>query len=350
MQALLGVLFHSIGGVAAGSFYMPYTKIKKWAWESYWMVGGVFSWLIIPPIAAWITIPDFIELLTNGDFNTLFLTYVMGLIWGIGGLSFGLGIRYLGLSLGNSVALGFSAAFGALVPTLYYSIEPIAGKLSFSDMITSTGGIIVLFGILFCLVGITVAGKAGMMKEKELSNTRILQITDEFNLKKGLLIAALSGILSSFFSFGIETGKPLAEAVVEAGFNPLYQNNISFMVILWGGLTTNFIWTTILSFKNKSYKNFSDKTAPRLNNVILSAAAGTIWYMQFFFYGMGESKLGNGASSWILHMSVIILTGNLWGLYRKEWSAVNSKTKQTVAYGIVIIVLSIVLVGFGNSI
>jgi len=350
MQAFLGVLFHSIGGMAAGSFYMPYTKVKKWEWESYWIVGGLFSWLIIPPIASWITVPDFVELLSSGDFNTLLITYAMGLIWGIGGLSFGLGIRYLGLSLGNSVALGFSAAFGALVPTIYYNIKPIVGKVSFTDMINSTGGIVVLLGILLCLIGIGVAGKAGMMKENELSNPEQTNTAVEFNLKKGLLIAALSGILSSFFSFGIETGKPLAEAVVKAGFDPLYQNNISFIVILWGGLTTNFIWTTILSIKNKSYKDFSDKSSPRLNNVLLSAAAGTIWYLQFFFYGMGESKLGNGASSWILHMSVIILTGNLWGLYRREWSEVSTKTKWTVAYGIGIITLSIVLVGIGNSI
>ena len=129
----------------------------------------------------------------------------------------------------------------------------------------------------------------------------------------------------------------------------MYQNNVTFVVILWGGLTSNLIWTTYLSIKNKSYKNFTDKTTPITKNILLCALAGTIWYLQFFFYGMGESKLGNGASSWILHMSTIILTANLWGVYRKEWKGVTNITKWTISVGIVVILLSVVLVGIGNS-
>jgi L-rhamnose-H+ transport protein len=168
-------------------------------------------------------------------------------------------------------------------------------------------------------------------------------------LIKGLVVAVLSGILSSFFSFGIEAGKPLADAAVTAGYDHLFANNVTFVVILWGGLTTNLIWTTILSVKNKSYKDFTNVSTPIRNNIIFSALAGTIWFLQFFFYGMGESKLGNGASSWILHMSTIILTANLWGIYRKEWKGVAIKTKRIITSGIIVIILSVVLVGIGNS-
>ncbi len=302
MQALLGVIFHSIGGIAAGSFYMPYNKVKGWAWESYWMVGGIMSWLIIPPLAAWMTVPGFAEIITASSSQILFFTFLMGLLWGVGGLSYGLGIRYLGMSLGNSVVLGFCAAFGALVPSIYYNINPTEGKVSFSDMLATSGGQLVLFGVFVCLAGIAISGRAGMMKEAELSEEEKKKSIAEFSLMKGLIVAILSGILSSFFNFGIEAGKPLADAAVEAGFNPLYQNNVTFVVILWGGLTTNFIWTTILSLKNKSYKDFVNKSTPVTKNILFSSLAGGIWYMQFFFYGMGESKLGNGASSWILHM------------------------------------------------
>jgi len=135
MQALLGVLFHSLGGVAAGSFYMPYNKVKGWAWESYWIVGGLFSWLIVPPLAAWLTVPGFAEIIAASSHQILFFTFIMGLLWGVGGLSYGLGIRHLGMSLGNSVVLGFCAAFGAIVPSIYYNINPIEGKVSFTDML-----------------------------------------------------------------------------------------------------------------------------------------------------------------------------------------------------------------------
>ncbi|GAA4814823.1 L-rhamnose/proton symporter RhaT [Litoribaculum gwangyangense] len=350
MQAILGVLFHSLGGVAAGSFYMPYNKIKGWAWESYWMVGGVMSWLIVPPLAAYLTVPGFADIIAAGSSMIIGFTFLMGLLWGVGGLSYGLGVRYLGMSLGNSVVLGFCAAFGAIVPSIYYNFSPMEGKVSFTDMLGTSGGQIVLLGVLVCLLGIGLCGRAGILKEKELSDEEKKKSVSEFNLVKGLVVAILSGILSSFFSFGIESGKPLADAAVEAGYDHLFANNVTFVVILWGGLITNLVWTTILSIKNKSYKDFTNRSTPIRNNILFSALAGTIWFLQFFFYGMGESKLGNGASSWILHMSTIILTANFWGIYRKEWKGVAKKTKITITAGIVVILLSVVLVGLGNSI
>ena len=349
MQAILGVLFHSLGGVASGSFYMPFNKVKGWAWESFWMVGGLMSWLIVPPIAAYLTVPGFLDIISAGSSTIVWFTFLMGILWGVGGLTYGLGVRYLGMSLGNSVVLGFCAAFGAVVPSIYYNFNPEEGKVSFTEMLSSSGGQVVLLGVLVCLVGIALSGRAGMLKEKELSDEEKKESVSEFNLVKGLTVAVLSGILSSFFSFGIESGKPLADAAVEAGYDHLFANNVTFVVILWGGLVTNLIWTTMLSIKNKSYKDFSNKNTPIAKNIMFSALAGTIWFLQFFFYGMGESKLGSGASSWILHMSTIILTANFWGIYRKEWKGVAPKTKWTITAGIVVILLSVVLVGIGNS-
>jgi L-rhamnose-H+ transport protein len=357
MNVILGIIYHSIGGVASGSFYMPFNKVKGWTWESFWIVGGLFSWLIVPPLAAYFTIPGFAGIIAACSPQILALTFMMGLFWGVGGLSYGLGVRYLGMSLGNSIVLGLTAAFGAIVPSIYYSINQVQGKVSFTDMMASGGGRLVLTGVVVCLVGIALTGKAGMMKERQLSGEQQKASVPEFSLVKGLIIAVFSGILSSFFNFGIEMGKPMAIAANEAwkAINPgqgdfLFQNNVTFVVILWGGLTANFIWTTILSLKNKSYGDFTNKSTPIFNNILFSALAGTTWFMQFFFYGMGESKLGNGASSWILHMSTIILTANLWGIYRKEWTGVTVQTKWTFSVGIVVIMLAVALVGIGNSI
>ena len=350
MQALLGILFHSLGGVAAGSFYMPYNKVNGWAWETYWMVGGVMSWLIVPPIAAYLTVPSFMDIITASSSTILGFTFLMGLLWGVGGLSYGLGVRYLGMSLGNSVVLGFCAAFGAIVPSIYYNFKPEVGKTSFTDMLGSSGGQIVLLGVLICLLGIAICGKAGMLKEKELSDEEKKKSVSEFNLVKGLIVAILSGILSSFFSFGIEAGKPLADAAINSGYDSLFANNVTFVVILWGGLATNLVWTTLLSIKNKSYKDFTNPRLPIRKNLLFSALAGTIWFLQFFFYGMGESKLGNGASSWILHMSTIILTANLWGIYRKEWHGVAKATKWIIFLGNIFIFFAVILVGIGNAI
>lgn len=349
MPILLGILFHTIGGIASGSFYMPFKKVKAWSWEVFWLFGGLFSWLIAPFVAAWLTVPDFNGIIGAAESEVKTFTYLMGLLWGIGGLTYGLGVRYLGMSLGNSVVLGFCSAFGSLVPPVYYALHPVAGKTGIMDMAQQPGGQMVLFGVLVCLAGIAVTGRAGMRKERELTTDQKTAATAEFSLVKGLTIAVISGILSSFFNFGIEAGKPMAEQAVVNGANPLFQNNVTYIVVLWGGLTTNLLWCVYLMWKNRSFGDFGKKDAPNTRNALFSAFAGTLWFLQFFFYGMGESRLGNGASSWILHMATIILTANAWGLWLQEWKGVSQATFRTFLLGLALIMASIFLVGIGNS-
>jgi L-rhamnose-H+ transport protein len=348
MQVILGVIFHFIGGFASGSFYMPYKKVKGWAWESYWIIGGLFSWLIVPPLAAWFTLPGFAEIISAASFDIIKYTLLFGILWGFGGLTYGLGVRYLGMSLGNSVVLGFCSAFGALVPSIYYNFYPATGKTTFNDLLTTSWGQVVLGGVVLCLLGIYICGRAGMLKEKELPAEEKKKSVAEFSLVKGLIVAIFSGIMSACFNFGIEAGKPMAEAAVKAGFNPLYQNNVTYVVLLWGGLATNFIWCMILNTRNKTFGNYTDSRTPLRRNYFFAALAGTTWFLQFFFYGMGESKLGNGASSWILHMAFIILVANMWGMVLKEWKGVSKKTRLTITIGVAAIIASVIVVGYGN--
>ena len=351
MQVLLGVIFHFIGGFASGSFYMPYKQVKGWNWESFWIVGGMFSWLIVPPVAAYLTIPGFVEIIQGTSGSILLLTYFFGVLWGIGGLTYGLGVRYLGVSLGSSIILGLCMVFGALIPALYYDVNPVEGKDTFSQMISSNWGLTVLGGLLLCIIGIVVSGKAGVMKEKEMK-----AVSAEYKFALGMTVAIVSGILSACFNFGLEAGQSMANVAnaVWVTLHPgegefLYRNNVVYVVLLWGGLTTNFIWCMVLNFRNKTFGDYTNKSTPLLKNYLFSALAGTMWFLQFFFYGMGESKLGNGASSWILHMAFIILIANVWGLVLREWKGVGKKTNTTIIAGIAIIILSVLLVGYGNS-
>ncbi len=250
MQIILGVLFHFFGGFASGSFYIPYKKVKGWSWESFWIVGGLFSWLIVPPLAAWLTIPGFAEIIKNTSAATLGYTYLFGLLWGIGGLTYGLGVRYLGVSLGSTIILGLCAVFGSLIPSVYYNFFPKEGKDSFSTLLHAHWGDMVLSGILICVVGIMVCGKAGMMKERQLSQSReMVQYNKDYHFTLGILVAVVSGVLSACFNFGIEAGKPMADtanmiwkAAHPGQGNFLFQNNVTYIIILWGGLTTNGIW------------------------------------------------------------------------------------------------------------
>lgn len=361
MHVILGVIFHFIGGFASGSFYMPYKKVKGWHWESFWIVGGFFSWLIVPPLAAYLTIPNFADIIHQASSATIGLAYLFGVLWGIGGLTYGLGVRYLGVSLGSSIILGLCMVFGSLIPSIYYNFFPKEGKDTFAMLVSAKWGLTVMLGLIICVIGIIICGKAGMMKEKELSSA---QTTDahgaasktEYKFALGMFVSIVSGVLSACFNFGLEAGKPMAEtanhlwqAVNPGQGNFLYQNNVTYVVVLWGGLTTNFIWCMILNARNKTFGDYSNKKSPLLANYLFSALAGTTWFLQFFFYGMGESKLGNGPSSWILHMAFIILVANMWGLVLKEWKGVSKKTSATIIAGIITIIISVLVVGYGNS-
>ena len=365
MQALLGIIFHTLGGMASGSWYMPYNWVNKWRWEIYWIVGGIFSWLIMPYLAVVLTIPDWQGILQSAEGSVIRNTFIMGLLWGIGGLTYGLAIRYLGMSLGNSVLLGITSVVGSLGLPILRNIPGVAellpAGLSFSDLFGSTGGRIVLLGIVILVVGIILSGRAGIIKDKDLAGNKE-GVNKEFKLVKGLIIAVVSGVLSAFFSFGIDTGKEMAEVArslaVEqnysfisesaGGFKYLFENNIIFFVILWGGLTTNLIWSVVLILKNKTGGDFVDKKTPLLKNYLFCALAGSTWFLQFFFYGMGETKIGNGASSWTLHMATIILTANLWGFYRKEWRSVSRKAFNMILIGIGTILLSVIVIGIAK--
>ncbi|TMI71580.1 MAG: L-rhamnose/proton symporter RhaT [Bacteroidetes bacterium] len=365
MGVILGVIFHFIGGFASGSFYIPYKKVKGWHWESFWIVGGLFSWLIVPPLAAWLTVPGFAEVIRQMDFTTLGLTFLFGVLWGIGGCTYGLGVRYLGVALGSSIILGLCMVFGSLIPSIYYDVYPKEGKDTFSMLTSSTWGQIVLAGLVVCVIAIIICGKAGVLKEKQLrlsdgNDPHGMKMRTEYKFGLGLFVAIISGVLSACFNFGLEAGKPMSDVVNEAwkvshpvlakqGEEFLFRNNVTYVVLLWGGLTTNFIWCMILNARNRSFGDYVNRKTPLLRNYIFSALAGTTWFLQFFFYGMGESKLGNGASSWILHMAFIILVANMWGIVLGEWKAVSKRTKTVIAIGIVTIIASVLLVGRGNQ-
>lgn len=341
MTVLLGIFLHFLGGFASGSFYIPFREVKGWAWESAWLVGGVFSWIIAPWVVAWLTVPDLLMVLEGADSPTLLLCYVFGVLWGIGGLTFGLSMRYLGMSLGMSVALGFCSAFGTLIPPL------VEGRAL--ELVQTAPGLFTLMGIIVCLVGIGFCGKAGMMKEKEAGGQASNEAIKEFDMKKGLTVAVVSGILSACFSFGLAAGKPIAERSMELGTDPLWQSGAVLIVVLAGGITTNAIWCILLNIRNRTGADYIRFQKGYLRNLLFCALAGITWYFQFMFYGMGASKMGAFEfAGWTLHMAFIIAVSNLWGLFFKEWKGSSSSVIRMLLLGIGLVVFSAVLIGVGN--
>ena len=386
MNLVLGVFFHWVGGLAAASFYIPYRAVQRWSWETYWLVGGLFSWILAPSLLGSIFVPDLYRHIAAAPRSSVLWCYFFGVLWGIGGITFGLTMRYLGIALGMAVALGFCAAFGTLMPPIF------AGD--FGRLLTTLSGLVVLAGVGACLLGIGLNGAAGMSKEGELSAEEKAAAVKEFNFRKGMIVATFAGIMSACFAYGLAAGRPIGEITLAAlkasGGSPLWQNLPILVVVLWGGFTTNFIWCVILNIRNRSTHQYLNANpahtaemgtaegmmmsdapeiaanreatshgmggtarpagpAPLLRNYLLCALAGFTWYLQFFFYSMGETKMGAYSfSSWTLHMASIIIFSTLWGLFLHEWRGSGRRTMRLVWLGLLVLVASTIIVGYGN--
>lgn len=391
---VIGVVYHWLGGLASGSFYVPYKGVKRWAWETYWLAGGFFSWIIAPWLLAAFLTRDLFAVLGQAPASALFWAFFFGLLWGVGGLTFGLTMRYLGLSLGMAVVLGLCAAFGTLMP-------PIFRGQFMSEVVGTASGRVILLGILVCLAGIAAAGLAGISKERVMSPEQQKSAIEEFDLRKGIAVAALSGVMSACFAYGLAAGDPIKALTLQHGTAQLWQGLPVLVVVLVGGFLTNFVWCLILLRRNRTGYQFfqshirpigrskekemvietaleapSRETvehrasasavetravlveappgearvqAPMLRNYLLCALAGTTWYFQFFFYTMGESQMGRYKfSSWTLHMASIIIFSSLWGIGFKEWKGAGRRAGQLLAAALLLLVASTVIVGYGN--
>jgi len=378
----LGVLFHWLGGLASGSFYVPYKGVKKWSWETYWLVGGVFSWIICPALLASVLTHDLPGVLRQQSAGTLWWTYFFGALWGAGGLTFGLAMRYLGMSLGMGVALGYCAAFGTLLPPIFKSFAPtIPVAQTIGEIAATTAGRITLAGVAVCLLGIGIAALAGLSKEREMPEAEKKKAIAEFAFTKGILVATFSGVMSACFAFALTAGNPIGVSSLAAGTDPIWTGLPKLVVVLLGGFTTNFIACVTLNIRNRSGYQYlasrvrpehagdtaaggergggavavkmpvarADFKVPRLANYLFSALAGTTWYFQFFFYTMGETQMGRfGFSSWTLHMASIIIFSTLWGVVFKEWRGSSRRTHLLITGGIAVLILSTLVIGYGS--
>jgi L-rhamnose-H+ transport protein len=343
MEQLLGIILHSIGGFSSASFYVPSYKLKKWAWETYWITLGCVAWMVMPTIGGLLTTPNLWAVISGSPRGAMVGSYCYGVLWGFGGLMAGLGLRYLGLALGQSICLGVCAIVGTIVPAV---IDHKIGML-----FTTMPGFVVLLGFLVCVAGIACCGFAGVLKERLLTDAEKKASVKEFAAVKGMLFAIFGGVMSACMALAINAGHPIAEAATQAATAKVFSNIPIFVFALGGGFTTNFVFAMILGTRNKSFGDYTLRPRSTLMfNYFLALISGLMWYGQFFFYGMGTTKMGKfDFASWSIHMASIIIFSNLWGLWLKEWAHVNHRTRVYLWLGIITLLLSVIMIGVGNS-
>ncbi|MDD2417091.1 MAG: L-rhamnose/proton symporter RhaT [Parabacteroides sp.] len=336
MNVLIGLLIIAIGSMGQSSSYVPIKKVKQWSWESFWLIQGIFAWLFFPYLGAQLAVPENSSLIELWQAGGALKACFYGMLWGIGGLTFGLSMRYLGVALGQSIALGTCAGFGTLLPAVFGGTDLFAGE-----------GLILLLGVCITLAGIAVIGYAGSLRAQRMSEEEKLAAVKEFALTKGLLVALLAGVMSACFNLGLEAGAPVLDKAKELGSSDLFALNPVILLVTMGGFITNVVYCLFQNKKNKTGNDYFKVSGSVLtNNVLFCALAGILWYSQFFGLGMGKSFFSDHpvmlAFSWSILMSLNVIFSNVWGIILKEWKGAGNKTLVVLFAGMLILIFSLV--------
>lgn len=335
MEILVGLLIIAIGSFGQSSSYVPIKKIRQWSWESFWLVQGIFAWLVFPGIGMAIALPEGADLFALLGSGGAVMSIVYGVLWGVGGLTFGLSMRYLGVALGQSVSLGTCSAFGTLFPALFAGTDLFSGD-----------GLTLLIGVMITLAGIAVIGYAGTLRSRSMSEAEKLAAIKDFALTKGLLVALLAGVMSACFALGLDAGSPIKEAFAAQGATPLFAGLPVIFLVTVGGFLTNAAYCVYQNIKNHTGKEYGAVDGGTfLNNVLFCALAGLLWYSQFFGLELGKTFLAASpvllAFSWSILMSLNVVFSNVWGILLKEWNGCSRRTIAVLSLGLLILVFSI---------
>ena len=357
MNLIIGLSMLILGGISAGSCYTPFRKVQGWAWESLWTVQGLVAWLLLPLLLALLATPHLWQVLAAVPSSTLWYTYLFGFLWGIGGLAWGIAVRYIGISLGFTIATGFLSSLGTLVP--------IVADRRLGEVLSTNPGKITLLSVLVSLLGIIICGRAGILRDREKQPAGQPTTNNGQRFKKGIFIAFMAGVLAACFAFGINAGAPIRDKAIELGASPIWATSPVFFIELLGGITINLGYCLWMHLRHRSFGDYArveQGGSPSLaaseaggspsslgGNYAYSALAGTLWYLQFIFYGMATFYMGRyNFTNWSIHMSFMVVASNLWGFYYREWSGVSPKTFRTNITGIIILVTAGIIMGIAS--
>jgi L-rhamnose-H+ transport protein len=341
---IIGTGLHAIGGISAASCYLPNTQTKKWSWGTFWLAQALFAWVIMPLLIGWLTVPGFFQILIDAPAKPFWTAFLLGAAYGFGGMSFGKAINHIGYSLTYTLAIGISAVLGTIFPMIIFG--------GLGDFFTKPGGGIVLSGMILSITGVVFCGWAGFRKEKDLKQSNIGKAG--FNMTVGLLLTIVAGVLSGVFNLSLEYGQPIADMAAQNGAGH-FEGNAKQVISTSGCFVVNLIWFLIAGLRNGTLKEFLPQNGLSGNTIfrnwLWSAFAGTLWAMQFFFYGLGHVKMGNFQfASWVLHMSMLIFFSYIVGVLMKEWKNVKSQTYIILISGLLILIASFCITSYGSYI
>jgi len=335
MELLIGFVLVAVAGIFQGSFILPMTMTKKWEWEHSWLVFSVLGMIVLNWILTLIFIPNIFSIYEGLPTETLLTLIFFGLGWGAGAVLFGIGMDKLGMSLGYPIIVGLVASMGALIPFLVFHSADV---FTMKGLLLGIGTILVVIGIIICT-------KAGSLKE---GNTEKKKIDRKDSFFAGLLIAIGAGILCSFPNIGFSFGTGIIDGAVESGVPVSLAGNAVWALFFTVGSTINIGYCIYLIIRNKNMKQF--KANMNFKNMKWGFIMAVLWIVSFYIYGISTTKLGNlgNVIGWPLFMSISIIAGNLWGVWKGEWKGATIKSKLYLKLGIFVLIIAIVIIALSN--
>ncbi len=340
MEVINGVLYHAVGASSAALCYTPQKKVKGWSWQTYWLAQAFVCWLLLPLLIAYFTIPQLFAVLNEAPSSAMIKSFLLGMAYGIGGTAFGIAIRYVGFSLTYAIAVGISCVLGTLLPPLVHG--------TLGDVLKSNGAIYLISGVAMGAVGIALCGIAGRNKEKDIEKAK--DTSGSFSLAKGLPLCFLAGVLSALYGFSLDQGQPIADVAAKYGAGN-FQGNVVYIFSNTGAFITTLVYCLYLHNKEKTFGQYRSAEKNSLTlNYLMAALTGLLWYGQFFFYGLGHVRMGTYKfSSWAIHMIMLVLFSSLAGLAMKEWKNCSTKTIRLLMLALLVLVVAILLLTYGNK-
>jgi L-rhamnose-H+ transport protein len=339
MEVVNGVLYHAVGASGAALCYTPQKGVKGWSWQTYWLAQALICWLMMPLIVAYLTIPHLTVVLKEAPVAAMQRSFLLGIAYGVGGTAFGIAIRYVGFSLTYAIAVGISCVLGTLLPPLVHG--------TLGDVLKSNGAVFLIIGVAMGAIGIALCGLAGRNKEKDIAAD--VNNKTEFSLAKGLPLCFLAGILSALYGFSLDQGQPIADVAAKYGAGN-FQGNVIYIFSNTGAFISTLLYCLYLHNKDKTFYQYGNASGNNLSvNYLLSILTGLLWYGQFFFYGLGHVRMGTYKfTSWAIHMIMLVLFSSVAGLVMKEWKQCSSKTLRWLGAALLVLVIAILLLTYGN--
>ncbi|MCO5240602.1 MAG: rhamnose:proton symporter [Chitinophagaceae bacterium] len=345
MNLIAGILLHFTGAFAASVCYTPQKKTKGWSWQTYWLMQALVCWVLLPVGVAFLTIPHLRQVLAEAPSSAMRSSFLLGILYGIGGTAFGVAIRYVGFSLTYAISVGIPCVLGTLLPPLY------EGKIA--SVLNGDGGSTIITGIVAGAAGIALCGLAGRLKEKDYESRRGEK--EHYSFSVGITLCILAGVLSALYGFSLFRGQPIADVAAKYGAGN-FQGNVIYIFSNTGAFVSTALYCIYLHYKHKTWLEYKAPVGENTGsnrriwlNYGLAVLTGVLWYTQFFFYGLGHNRMGMYKfTSWAIHMIMLVLISAVIGIVMKEWAGVRKYTTRVLTLALIVLVAAVLIITYGN--